>query len=527
VVTTANPSTIALRPYQEEAIAAVNDAWVDGITRPLVALPTGTGKTVIFSHLIDQRPGRALVLAHRDELIRQAVDKLLMINPDFGIGVCKAEENGVGAPIVVGSVQTLARPNRLEQLGCDFNTIAVDEAHHAVADSYQRILEHVGTFTPGGPLTVGFTATPERADKVGLGQVWERIVYQKSLLEMITAGYLCDLRAVRIALQVNLDEVHTRHGDFVEADLEGALLSANAPAHVVTAYQKHATGRRALLFAPTVRLAHDMADAFRQAGVKAEALDSTTPDDERREILRRLHTGETQVVCNCAVLTEGFAEPSVDCVIIARPTQSKPLYIQMVGRGTRTYPGKADCLVLDVVGVTSRHDIMTASEIFSLDLSTRSVKEAVAAEAEQDGGGDLLRGEAPYVDGKLVARDVDLFRHRPLNWVQTIQGVWLLGLGSGSVRLVPQSGDRWDVQHIENGRQTVLWSGLPLGYAMGCAEDYARAQGAGRLLNPNARWRREPATGKQINWLRWKGIQVPPGLTKGQAWDLRQRIEGG
>jgi ATP-dependent helicase IRC3 len=258
--TATRPSAIALRPYQEEAIDAINDAAEVGITRPLVALPTGTGKTVIFAHLIGQRRGRSLVLAHRDELIRQAVDKLLMVNPDFNLGVVKAEDNEVSAPVVVASVQTLSRPNRLEQLDCDFNTVIVDEAHHAVADSYQRILEHVGSLAPDGPLTTGFTATPERADKIGLGQVWEKIVYQKPLLDMIREGYLCDLRAVRVSLQVNLDAVHTRHGDFIESELEGAMLNADASIHVVQAYQDHAVGRKALVFTPTVRLAYEMAE---------------------------------------------------------------------------------------------------------------------------------------------------------------------------------------------------------------------------------------------------------------------------
>jgi ATP-dependent helicase IRC3 len=257
VITTKSP-TITLRPYQEEAIEAINYASGAGIARPLVALPTGTGKTVIFSHLIDQRAGRSLVLAHRDELIRQTVDKLLLVNPDCAVGVVKAEENELFAPVVVGSVQTLSRPNRLEQMAPDFDTIIVDEAHHAPAPTYQRVMEYLGCFKSDGPLTVGFTATPERADKVGLGEVWERIVYQKPLIDMIMSGYLSDLRAVRVSLQINLDQVHTRGGDFVESELESALLSADAPEHVVAVYQEHAVGRKALVFTPTVRVAHEM-----------------------------------------------------------------------------------------------------------------------------------------------------------------------------------------------------------------------------------------------------------------------------
>src|ERR671919_2596176 len=256
------PTALALRPYQEESIQAINAAHEEGTTRPLIALPTGTGKTIIFAHLIAQRVGRSLVLAHRDELIRQAADKLLMVNPDFNLGVVKAGENEVGAPVVVASVQTLSRPNRLAQVCADFPLVIVDEAHHSVADTYMRVLEHLGCLADDGPLTVGFTATPERGDKAGLGQVWDKIVYQKTLLEMILAGYLCDLRAVRVTLRADLDQVHTCHGDFIDSELESALLNADAPQHVVAAYQEHAANRKALVFTPTVKVAYAMAEAF-------------------------------------------------------------------------------------------------------------------------------------------------------------------------------------------------------------------------------------------------------------------------
>jgi Helicase conserved C-terminal domain len=248
-------------------------------------------------------------------------------------------------------------------------------------------------------------------------------------------------------------------------------------------------------------------------------LDGTTPIDERRGILARLRTGETPVVCNCAVLTEGFDEPSVDCIIIARPTKSKPLYIQMVGRGTRIHPGKPDLLVLDVVGVTSRHSIITANEIFKLGGGKKSVKEVVEEREERE----RVRSEevAARVDGTLVAHNVELFRARPLNWIQTRQGAWVLGLGNGFVRLSPADGDRWDIHSMQDGGPAALLrSGLPLGYAQGVAEDFARSRGAGGLLNPKARWRSEPATLKQIKWLKWKGWPVRGGLTKGEASDL-------
>jgi hypothetical protein len=234
-----------------------------------------------------------------------------------------------------------------------------------------------------------------------------------------------------------------------------------------------------------------MASEFRNAGIAAEALDGTTPLDERRDILHRLHTGETQVVCNCAVLTEGFDEPSIDCIVIARPTKSKPLCIQMVGRGTRTYPGKQDCLVLDVVGVTRCHRIVTASEIFELDLRSRSLKEAVAHQEQRERV--LAEQGTEGIAGELVAQHVDLFGCYRLRWVQARTGTWVLSLGDGFVRLAPAGGDRWDVHYQENGKQPLLLrSGLPLRYAQGVAEDFARNHGAGRLLNPDARWRSGP-----------------------------------
>jgi hypothetical protein len=154
-----------------------------------------------------------------------------------------------------------------------------------------------------------------------------------------------------VRVQADFDTVVSRHGDFVEGELEEVLLHANAPAHVLEAFQTHAADRKALCFTPTVATAYAMTETFQGAGIAAEALDGSTPLDERRAILSRLRTGITQVVCNCAVLAEGFDEPSLDCIIVARPTHSQPFYQQMIGRGTRTYPGKRDCLILDVVGV--------------------------------------------------------------------------------------------------------------------------------------------------------------------------------
>src|SRR5688500_13079260 len=217
--------------------------------------------------------------------------------------------------------------------------------------------------------------------------------------------------------------VRVRQGDFVERDLETLLLEANTPVHVVAAFKTQAAERKALLFTPTVAMAHAMAETFCAAGIPAEALDGRTPLFERRAILQRLRAGQTRVVANCAVLTEGFDEPSVDCIIMARPTRSRPLYQQMLGRGTRTYPGKSDCLVLDVVGVSSRHTLQTVSTLFGCspdDLDTQSVTEMVAERERCE------REHQEVLEGRLRSTPVNLFTRRKLRWVQTRQGAWVL-----------------------------------------------------------------------------------------------------
>ena len=510
------PCAINLRPYQSDAIAAIEQAAARGIRRPLIALPTAAGKTVIFVHGILRWGGRALVLAHRDELIEQAADKIRLIDPSATLGIVKAQRDQHEAPIVVASVQTLSQPRRLQRIRRDFSTIVVDEAHHATAETYRRILEHLGSFADDGPLTLGVTATAERGDGATLGDVWQEIVYTRPLLAMIQEGYLCDLRAIQVHIAADLDQVHTRAGDLVASELDEALRAANAPAHAVAAYKEHAAGRKALLFTPGVRLAHDMAQAFRAAGIPAEAIDGGTASTERHGVLSRLREGATRIVCNCAVLTEGFDEPSVDCIVVARPTKSRPLYVQMVGRGTRIWPGKEDCLILDLVGSTTRHEIETAATLFGLspeEIADVTVAEAVARrqtiEAQRE------------VHGRLVAQTVELFRRRPLHWVSNGPTRYALSIGDGLLLLLTEDLAHWRVEHVGRDRhRRVLANSLDLGFAQGTAEDYARKMGAGKLVDRDATWRKGPVSPGQIETLRRCRIRIAPGLSKGEASDL-------
>jgi len=341
--------TIALRPYQEGAIEKILQAKETGKVRQLVCLPTGCGKTITFAALAQQFGVRTLVLAHRDELIEQARDKFQLVWPEADIGIVKGTQHQPTAHIVIASVQSAARDARLAELAAqDFKLLIIDEAHHAASDSYRKISQTLGfEDATQDKLLVGFTATPMRADGKGLGDVFDCVTVEHSLPTMIRAGYLCELRGIKITATEDLSSVRTRGGDFIERELSLALNTDARNSLVVNAYQEHASSRKAIAFCADVAHSRDLAAKFTDSGIPTVAVYGAMDLEERRSALARFRRGELQVLTTCGVLTEGFDEPSIGCVLMARPTRSATLYTQCIGRGTRLYPGKADCLVLD------------------------------------------------------------------------------------------------------------------------------------------------------------------------------------
>lgn len=510
-----------LRPYQHEAIEAIDKAEAQGIRRPLVAHATGLGKTVVFCNFIAQRSHRCLVLVHRDELIRQTVEKIRMIAPELSVGVVKAERNELDAGVIVASVQTLAHPKRRQQLPVDIQTIVVDEAHHVAAESYQRILGHCRAFLPDtNVLTVGFTATPERGDGVSLAGTWQKIVHEMPILRGILDGYLVDVRGQTVGTDADLEHVKTSRGDLAVGELGDALENSDAITALANAYVKYASDRKGLVFTPTVHTAHLVAKTLTLHGIRAEAIDGGTDVEHRRAVLQRLKTGETQVVANCAVLTEGFDEPSVSCVVIARPTKSRPLFIQMIGRGTRIYPGKKDLLVLDIAGASERNDLVTLAELAGVtELAKKTIAEAVLEKEETDKAEDerdLARARA--------TKPIDLFRSR-MRWLP-LGGGFVLPIDDRSIILVP-NGDGWDVLQtsaIARERDNLIYQGLPLGYAQGIGEDLARRS---KIAERDAWWAKQPPTAAQLGRLRRDGLpedKMDRIRNRGQAADLITRI---
>jgi len=519
--------TFEPRPYQQEAIAAIESGLTRNITRPLVFLPTGTGKTVIFSQLINKRAreGRSLIIAHREELLSQAKEKVSIINPNFSVGIIKALSNEVDRDVLISSIQTLTRPNRLNQLPNDIKTIIVDEAHHTPSESYKLVLEHLGSFRDDNPpLTLGVTATPERLDKKALSNIFQEIVYQKNILEMMIAGYLCDLRAIQIKLDIDFNKLKTIMGDYEEKGLSKAMLEAKAPNLIAEKIAKFAPNRKTLVFVPNVDLAHKVAKACRDIDLSAKAIDGSLDSQTRKEILEQFDNGSVSILVNCNILTEGFDCPSVGCVVMARPTKSKSLYMQCLGRGTRLHPDKQNCLIIDLVGLTTSFDLMTIGKAFGLPeqkLSQLSIMEYLEeeqqAEKERRSATARLLAQNQFLQTKVV----DIFNRSVFNWLKPNNHRYALSTGKEMI-LIERVDlvDKWTVYVSNRGNKELLAQDLPLTYATSIAEDHVRKQNLDKLLTKDATWRNRPVSQNQLATLRKLRIAIKPDLTMGQASDL-------
>ena len=438
-------ATRELRPYQREAIETVHKHWLEW-NRELLVMATGTGKTFTAKCIMEDRlaNGSVLFMAHRDELIEQARET-------FGdAGKIKGSLTDV-RPITVGSVQTLVNRPRYE----GFKTLVVDEAHHAVSDSYQRILSQYHDAK-----VLGLTATPDRK---GLGDVFEGIAYEYGLRSAVQDGYLSPIVARTVPIDIDLTQVKTRVGDFEVTGLVEAL-EPYLP-EIANGMVEHAMDRKTVVFLPLVRMAQEFAEMLRSYGFDAREVDGASQDrKEKLEWFSR--AGKGAVMCNAMLLTEGYDCPDIDCVVVLRPTKVRSLYSQMIGRGTRIAPGKKDCLILDFLWLSTRHDLcrpaslITENDDDAQKVSERAVDEELelfdaltdVEEQRRNALADAIRANA-----KRKARLVD-----PLTFFV-------------------------DVNEVAN-----------------C--EYV----------PTFPWEREPATEKQIKLIEGAGINTE-GMCKGQA----------
>lgn len=374
-----------LRAYQREAAAAITQAWDGGTRSLLLVMATGTGKTVVFCDLARRRVeqgDRVLILAHRDELLEQAADKLHALT-GLDAGIEKAGRHaGAAASVVLASMQTMGREKRLARFARDaFGTVIIDEAHHALSNSYKRILGHFNA-----PRVLGVTATPERGDNQLLAKTFT-LAYQYGLADAIKDGWLCPITTQTVPLRIDLRGVRQVAGDFDAGGLSAVL--DRYLGRIADTVAERCAGRKTLAFLPLIAISQRFRDICAERGIRAAEVNGQSPD--RAETLSRFAAGEYDLLCNSMLLTEGWDCPSVDCVLVLRPTRNRALYQQMIGRGTRTAPGKKDLLLLDFMWLSRRFDPCRPWELVTED---PRLAEMMARLAAQGFVGDLAALQA-------------------------------------------------------------------------------------------------------------------------------------
>ena len=386
-----------LRPYQQQARDRIHAEWDAGHTRTLLVLPTGTGKTIVFASVAaDQvRAGdRVLILAHRGELLEQAADKLQR-STGLVSAVEKAESTCLDSwfRVVVGSVQTLQRTARLERFPQDyFGTIIIDEAHHAITDGYRRILDYFS-----GAKVLGVTATPDRGDMRNLGKVFDSLAFEYKLTDAIKEGYLCKIMAQTIPLQLDITSVTMSGGDYAVGDL-GTALDPYLE-QIAAEMANRCKGRKTVVFLPLIKTSQKFRDLLNTHGFRAAEVNGQS--DDRRQVLADFDAGKYNVLCNSMLLTEGWDCPSVDCVVVLRPTKVRSLYSQMVGRGTRLSPGKTDLLLLDFLWMTDKHELCRPADLVCED---RTVARQMTEHLAETGCPEDIEEAAAQASEDVVAQ---------------------------------------------------------------------------------------------------------------------------
>lgn len=489
-----------LRPYQEEARQAIEGEWGKGTRRTLLVLPTGCGKTIVFAKVTEDRirqGSRVLILAHRGELLEQAADKIGRATR-LGCAVEKAEQSCLGSwfRVVVGSVQTLMREKRLNRFPEDyFGTIIIDEAHHCISDSYRKVLNHFPEAR-----VLGVTATPDRGDMRNLGEVFDSLAYEYTLPRAIREGYLSPIKAMTIPLTLSLAGVSIQAGDFKAGDIATALDPYLY--QIADEMAKYCMDRKTVVFLPLVKTSQKFRDILLEKGFKATEVNGESRN--RKEILEAFDRGDYNVLCNSMLLTEGWDCPSVDCIVVLRPTKVRSLYSQMVGRGTRLHPGKEHLLLLDFLWHTERHELCHPA---SLICENEDVARKMTADLEATAGCpvDLEEAEKKASEEVVAEREEALaaklaeMKHRkkrlvdPLQFEMSIKAEDLAGY-------VPSFG--WEMSPPSDKQKAALEK---LGI---CPDEIDNSGKAEKLLDRLAVRRNEGlTTPKQIRFLESRGFQ--------------------
>ena len=533
-----------LRDYQEEAVKAIATAQTKGITRQLVVIPTGGGKTVIFAqlHKYIENTLPMLVLAHREELLTQAKDKILAGDPTLRVEIEQGQNyaDRTDCDVVVASVPTLGRANssRINEFDKDyFRTIIVDEAHHAAAPSYRNVLDYFNA-----DLLLGVTATPQRGDNVRLTDVFDEVVYFKSIEELIREGYLTNLVGYQVKTDTDISGVATQAGDYVDSQLSKVINTPERNALIVKSWQTLANKEKSLVFCTDIQHAEDVERAFRAADVRVSSIFGKTESAERLLHLTKLAEGELDVLVNVGVLTEGFDEPSIKCILLARPTKSSLLYTQIVGRGTRLFDGKDHCKIIDFADVVGKQkptglpslvglppdfdcdgkDLLEVADFWK-DLNKKSPSEASRAKN--------------LADIELAYSKIDLFRppvpseavveFSTFIWSELSESDFYLGMPFGeSLHISGNALGQFEVSFCDKAGLNYLGTAQDLRSAFSVADTWVKQnqQDQITLIDSTALWRSEPPTEKQIKWLKKYGVPITEDLSKGAASQILDKL---
>ena len=463
-----------LRPYQKSAVAAVEKEWAAGRQKTLLVLSTGAGKTIIFSNIIKNcvaRGENVLVLAHRGELLEQAQDKMSRAcGVESMLEKAGSTAAGKNCQVVVASVQTLYQDKRLEAYDPKyFNVIVIDEAHHCMSSTYQKVLNYFE-----GAKILGVTATPDRADKRNLGMFFDSLAFEYGIREAVNEKYLCSPSAQLIPLRLDISNVSVNNGDFAAGELGTALdpyLEEIADEMV-----SRCSDRKVACFLPLVKTSQKFKEILDKRGFKAVEVNGNSPD--RKEKLQAFNRGEFNVILNSMLLTEGWDEPSVDCIVMLRPTKSRSLYQQVVGRGLRLHPGKKDCLILDFLWMTERHDLCHPASIIAKDeeMARRMTEKLILEGAKGNGDAvSLLSVESAVEEDIIREREESLARQ---------------------------------LSEMRNKRSALV---DPLQYAFSIADE--------SIINyePSFAWEKKPATEKQLELISAWGLDVSSVDSVGKA----------
>lgn len=488
-----------LRPYQEESREAIENEWKRGVQKTLLVLPTGCGKTIVSAVVVEdlvKNGERVLFMAHRGELLNQASDKIEKVT-NLKCSVEKADQTCLNKwyRVTVGSVQSLMRESRLSKFSKNyFDTIIIDEAHHVMSDGYLRVLEHFDKAK-----VLGITATAERNDMKNLGQVFESLAYEYTLPRAIKDGYLAPIKALTIPLALDLSGVSIQSGDFKASDIDTALDPYLY--QIAEEMKKNCADRKTVVFLPLIKTSQKFRDILNQAGFRAAEVNGNSQD--REQILKDFDQGKYNVLCNSMLLTEGWDCPSVDCIVVLRPTKVRGLYCQMVGRGTRLCEGKKDLLLLDFLWHTNRHELCRPAHLICksdevAEKMTKNLENAACPvdieEAEQQAESDVVaqREEA-------LAKQLAEMRKRkrklvdPLQFEMSIQAEDLTGYE-------PSFG--WEMAPPSEKQKNTLEK-------LGIMPDEIDNAGKAQMLLDRLSKRRENGltTPKQIRFLESRGFQ--------------------